>query len=309
MLGRALTKVLTEAGYRNVVAVDRSRVDLRDQAATEKLLQSERPDAVFLVAGKVGGIMANSKYPAEFLYDNLMIAANVIHGAHKAGVRRLVYTVSNCAYPKECPQPMRPEFILTGPPEKTNEPYALGKLAGLSLCQSYSREYGVCYTPAIPCSLYGPHDNFDPEFSHVLPGLLAKFHFAAKRGDSTYSAWGTGKPRRELMFSEDCARALLFLAEHYGSSDPINIGMGDDISVREISEILKDVTGFKGQIEFDTSKPDGAMRKLLDSTPLSTLGFKPKVSVKDGIALTYEWFQKATQTPGMVRGLEKLTTL
>jgi GDP-L-fucose synthase len=265
-------------------------LDLRDQAAVDRWFRDHRPEIVFLVAGTVGGILANSTRPAEFLYDNLMIHATVVHAAYRWSTRRLLYLGSSCIYPRAAPQPLHENALLTGPLEPTNEAYAVAKISGIKLCETYRRQYGCDFVSALPTNLYGPGDSFDLENSHVLPALLRKFHEARRAPDRRVVVWGTGQPRREFLHVDDLADACLFLIEHYDEPGPINVGSGKDLTIRDLAELIREVVGAEVQVEFDESKPDGMPRKLLDVTKLSALGWKPKIGLREGIESTYRWF-------------------
>lgn len=290
LVGSALCRKLRAEGYRNLLTATREQLDLRDQAAVNYWFRANRPEYVFLVAGTVGGILANSTRPAEFIYDNLMIHATVVHAAHLYGVRKLLYLGSSCIYPRECPQPMKEEYLLTGALEPTNEPYAVAKIAGIKLCQAYRRQYGCNFISAMPTNLYGPHDNFDPETSHVLPALLRRFHEAAAEGRREAVVWGTGRPRREFLHVDDLAEACLFLMERYEGDQHLNVGTGEDVSIRELAELVAEVVGFRGEIRFDPSRPDGAPRKLLDVSRIRAAGWQPRIALPEGIRQTYAWF-------------------
>ncbi|AWL41202.1 MULTISPECIES: GDP-L-fucose synthase [unclassified Streptomyces] len=289
LVGSALTRRLTEDGH-EVVTRGRDDLDLRDAAATGAFLRDVRPDAVVLAAAKVGGIMANSTFPVQFLEDNLRIQLSVIAGAHAAGTRRLLFLGSSCIYPKHAPQPIREDSLLTGPLEPTNEPYALAKIAGIAQTQAYRRQYGASFISAMPTNLYGPGDNFDLETSHVLPALIRRFHEAARDRAPEVTLWGSGSPRREFLHVDDLARACVLLLEAYDDAEPVNIGCGEDLTIRELAETVREVTGYQGRIAWDTSKPDGTPRKLLDVTRLTALGFRPRIPLRDGVARTYAWW-------------------
>ena len=282
-----------------VVTRTHADLDLTDQAAVRAFMQAERPDVVILAAAKVGGIHANDTYPAEFIHDNLMIACNVIHQAHAAGVKRLLQLGSSCIYPREAAQPMAEDALLTGPLEPTNEPYAIAKIAGIKLCESYNRQYGVDYRSVMPTNLYGPGDNFHPENSHVLPALMRRFHEAAQEGRDEVVIWGTGTPRREFLHVDDMAEASLFVldldpATYQANTQPmlshINVGCGEDVSIRELAGMIADVTGFEGRISCDASKPDGTPRKLMDVSRLSDMGWRAQIPLERGLEETYGWF-------------------
>ena len=300
MVGSAIMRKLSDhAGVSEVLTRDRDGLDLTHQSATHSFLRQTKPDLVILAAARVGGIHANHRLPAEFIYQNLMIEANVIHGAFKAGVARLLFLGSSCIYPRDAPQPIREEALMTGPLERTNAPYALAKIAGITLCESYSRQYGVDYRSVMPTNLYGPHDNFHPEHSHVIPGLIRRFHDAKRAGADHVAIWGSGQPRRDFLHVDDLADALLFVAdltpdrfrEATGpDASHLNIGSGQDTSIAELAELIGHVVGFDGQLEFDPSKPDGTPRKLLDVNRISKLGWAPTIRLRDGIEATYRWF-------------------
>jgi GDP-L-fucose synthase len=292
MVGSALMRRLNAEGFSNVVTRDRSQLDLADESAVAKLFAAEQPAVVILAAAKVGGIKANNDFPVEFLFDNLRIQNNVIHAAHEAGVRKLLFLGSSCIYPKFAPQPIPETALLSGPLEPTNEAYAIAKIAGIKLCQAFSREYGANFISAMLTNLYGPNDNFDLETSHALAALLRKAHEAKTRKERKLIVWGSGKPRREFLYVEDLASACLFLLEKYDSPEIINVGCGEDLSIRELAELICDVVGFDGELAWDTTKPDGTPRKLLDITRLRRLGWRPAIPLRDGIAQTYDWFLK-----------------
>lgn len=288
MVGSALVRKLRAHGYAHLVLRTRSELDLTDQRATFEFLAVERPDYVFLAAAKVGGIAANNAQRGDFLYENLAIESNVIHGAHCAGVQRLMFLGSSCIYPRECPQPIREEYLLTGPLETTNEPYAIAKIAGLKLCETYRAQYGRLYGAVMPSNLYGPGDNFDLATSHVLPALLRKAHEARSRGAGELVVWGSGLPRREFLHVDDLADACVFLMEHQASSPVVNVGVGEDLSIAELARLVARIVGFEGRIVFDPSKPDGTPRKLLDVSRLRAFGWKAKTDLPTGIAAVYE---------------------
>jgi GDP-L-fucose synthase len=289
MVGSAIIRRLAEADA-EVLTVGRDKIDLRAQAAVEAFVAKERPDAIVLAAAKVGGIVANDSFPAEFLYDNLMIEANIIHAAHKADIDRLVFLGSSCIYPKFAPQPIPEDALLTGSLEPTNEWYAIAKIAGIKLCQAYRKQYGRRYIAVMPCNLYGRNDNFDLTTSHVLPALLRKFHEARTKGVAEAVVWGTGTPRREFLYVDDLADAVAFLLESYDGVLPINCGAGVDVTIRELAETIGRVVGFSGALVFDTTKPDGTPRKLMDSSRMAALGWKPRTSLEQGIAEVYRWY-------------------
>ena len=290
MVGSALVRRLEAEAFSNVVTRERSQLDLTDESAVAKFFAEERPDVVIVAAAKVGGIKANNDYPVEFLVENLRIQNNVIRAAYKNGARKLLFLGSSCIYPKFAPQPIPETALLSGPLEPTNEAYAIAKIAGIKLCQAYAREYGANFISAMPTNLYGPNDNFDLETSHVLAALLRKAHEAKTRNDRNLVVWGTGKPRREFLHVDDLASACLLLLEKYDSPEIINVGCGEDISIRELAELICEVVGFDGELAWDTTKPDGTPRKLLDVTKISALGWKPAITLRDGIKRTYDWF-------------------
>ena len=292
MVGSALVRALEAAGFTNLITRDRAELDLADSAAVTKFFEKEKPAIVIFAAAKVGGIKANNDKPVEFLLENLSVQNNVIASAHENGVRKLLFLGSSCIYPKLAPQPIPEGALLSGPLEPTNEAYAIAKIAGVKLCQAFSREYGDNFISAMPTNLYGPNDNFDLETSHVLAALLRKAHEAKRSGARELVVWGTGTPRREFLHVDDCASACLFLLEKYDSPQIINVGCGEDISIRELAEMICDVVGFKGELAWDKTKPDGTPRKLLDVSKLRALGWKPTIPLRDGIARTYDWFLK-----------------
>lgn len=290
LVGSAIVRRLQADSYSQLLLRSSGEVDLRSQAAVEQFFAKERPEFVFLAAAKVGGIHANDTYPAEFIRDNLQIQTNVIDAAYRHGASKLLFLGSSCIYPKHAPQPMPESCLLTGPLEPTNEWYAIAKIAGLKMCQAYRRQYGFNAIAAMPTNLYGPGDNFDLQTSHVLPALIRKFHEAKARGAAEVVVWGTGTPRREFLHVDDLARASLFLMNHYDSADPINVGWGEDVSIGELAGAVGEVVGFSGNLRFDTTKPDGAPRKLLDVSRLRSLCWAPEIRLRDGIAATYRWF-------------------
>ena len=296
MVGSAIVRRLEAAGYTRIVTRSHAELDLTSQAATAKFFASERPDYVFFAAAKVGGIHANNVYRADFIYRNLMMEANVVHAAWQAGVERMLFLGSSCIYPRDCPQPIREEYLLTGPLEQTNEPYAIAKIAGVKLCENYNRQYGTRYVSAMPTNLYGPNDNYDLETSHVLPALIRKAHEAKKRRLPEFVVWGSGQVRREFLYVDDMADACVFLMEHPEIGEGLfNVGTGSDATIAELASMVKEIVGFDGQLSFDTSKPDGTPRKLLDVGRLHELGWCAKTSLKAGIALAYEDFQKRNE--------------
>ena len=288
MVGSALVRRLAAGGYRRLITRTHAELDLLDQRAVTAFLADEKPDYSVIAAAKVGGIQANNLYRADFIYQNLMIEANLIHGAHVAGVQRLMLLGSSCIYPRDCPQPIREDYLLTGPLEPTNEPYAIAKIAGIKLCESYNRQHGRQYVCAMPTNLYGPNDNYDLATSHVLPALLRKAHEARERGDAEYVVWGSGTPRREFLYVDDLADACVHLMERGYDGALVNIGTGEDVTIRELAETVMQVVGFEGRIVFDASKPDGTPRKLLDVSRLAALGWRARTALRDGIRLAYE---------------------
>jgi GDP-L-fucose synthase len=290
MVGSALVRRLKTQGFANVVTRERAELDLSDESAVAKFFAAEKPNFVILAAAKVGGIKANNDFPVEFLLANLRIQNNVIRAAYEAGVGKLLFLGSSCIYPKLAPQPIPETALLSGPLEPTNEAYAIAKIAGIKLCQAYSREYGANFISAMPTNLYGPNDNFDLETSHVLAALIRKAHEAKNRNARELIVWGSGMPRREFLHVDDLASACLLLLDKYDSPEIVNVGCGEDISIRELAELICDVVGFNGELAWDTTKPDGTPRKLLDVTRIRALGWKPEISLREGIARTYEWF-------------------
>jgi len=291
MVGSAIVRQLEAEGFNNLLTADRSQLDLMNESAVAKFFLEEKPTVVICAAAKVGGIKANNDYPVQFLLDNLRIQNNVIRSAHESGVRKLLFLGSSCIYPKFAPQPIPETALLSGPLEPTNEAYAIAKIAGIKLCQAYCRQHGRNFISAMPTNLYGPNDNFDLETSHVLAALIRKAHEAKMRNEQNLIVWGTGKPRREFLHVDDLVSACLLLMEKYDSPEIINVGYGEDISIRELAELICDVVGFNGELAWDTSKPDGTPRKLLDVSKLGALGWRPAISLKDGIARTYQWFR------------------
>jgi len=288
MVGSALVRQLQVQGYEQIVTRSRNQLDLLNQQAVTAFMADEKPDYVFIAAAKVGGIQANNQYRADFLYQNLMIEANLIHGAHVAGVQRLMFLGSSCIYPRDCAQPIKEEYLLTGPLEQTNEPYAIAKIAGIKLAESYNHQYGREYVSVMPTNLYGPSDNYDLANSHVLPALLRKAHEAKLRGDAEYIVWGSGAPRREFLYVDDLAEACVFLMKQGYAGPLLNVGTGEDVTIRELAETVMSIVGFGGRIAFDSSKPDGTPRKLLDVSKLSDLGWRARTSLCDGIRLAYD---------------------
>ena len=290
LVGHALVRLLQARGFTNLITRSRAEVDLRDERAVRDFFAEEAPEVVVLAAAKVGGIKANMDTPVEFLIENLQIQNNVIRTAHEAGARKLLFLGSSCIYPKFAPQPIPESALLSGPLEPTNEPYAIAKIAGVKLCQAFVREYGANFISIMPTNLYGPGDNFDLETSHALAALLRKAHEAKMSGTGEMIVWGTGEPRREFLHVDDLAAAVLFLLEKYDSPEIINVGCGEDISIRELAELICDVVGFRGELTWDRSKPDGTPRKLLDVSKIKKLGWQPTISLRDGVARLYEWF-------------------
>ncbi|HQY10577.1 MAG: GDP-L-fucose synthase [Ferruginibacter sp.] len=290
MVGSAIVRALKQKGFANLVYRTSKELDLRDQAAVERFFKDEKPQFVFLAAAKVGGIVANNTYRAEFLYDNLMIVSNIIHAAHAHAVTKLLFLGSSCIYPKMAAQPIKEEYLLTGPLEYTNEPYAIAKIAGIKLCESYRDQYGADFISVMPTNLYGINDNYHPENSHVLPALIRRFHEAKVSGLNEVVIWGSGSPKREFLFADDLADACLFLMEEYSHKEIVNIGCGEDLSIKELAEMVKEVTGYSGNLVFDTGKPDGTPRKLLDVSKINALGWRYKTSLKEGMNIAYQDF-------------------
>jgi GDP-L-fucose synthase len=290
MVGSAVVRRLERLGTCTVVTAERDLVDLTRQIEVERWTEQNRPDVVIMAAARVGGIKANDTRPGEFIYENLAIQTNVIHAAHRTGVRKLLFLGSSCIYPRDVAQPMSEDALLTAPLEPTNQWYAVAKIAGIKMCQAYRRQYGRDFISVMPTNLYGPGDNFNLESSHVLPALLRKIHGAKREGRDEVVIWGTGTPKREFMYVEDLADALIFLLEHYSGEEHINVGVGSDISIRELAETIADAVGYRGRFVYDTSMPDGTPRKLMDSSRLTALGWQAKTPLADGVRLTYEWF-------------------
>jgi len=296
LVGSAILRRLRSERYGNLILRTHKELDLEIQKDVNDFFDHERPECVFLAAAKVGGIYANNSYPADFIYNNLIIEANVIHAAYRYGVKKLLFLGSSCIYPKSASQPMKEEYLLTGELEPTNEPYAIAKIAGIKLCQSYNRQYGTNFISVMPTNLYGPNDNYDPMNSHVPPALIRRFHEAKIQKLPFVEVWGTGTPRREFMCSLDMAEACIFLMENYNSGEIINIGTGEDITIRELAALISEVIGYQGEIRWDNTKPDGTRQKLLDVSKLQNMGWKHKTSLKDGLHLTYQDFLKTNQT-------------
>ena len=293
LAGSAITRKLQSDGFTDLILRTREQLDLTDRAAVNRFFETERPEYIFVAAAKVGGIVANNAYPADFIRDNLAIALNVIDAAHTYGAAKLLFLSSSCVYPKLAPQPMKEEYLLTGALEPTNEPYAVAKIAGMKLCESYHRQFGSRFFSVLPTNLYGPNDNFDLQNSHVLPAMIRKFHEAKERGESVVTLWGTGKPRREFMHVDDLADACVFLMRAYDAGAPVNIGTGTDLTIAELASTIAAIIGFDGEIEYDTSKPDGTPRKLLDVSRLSGLGWKAHIALEEGIKQTCAWYVSA----------------
>ena len=288
MVGSALLRKLTAEGHSNLLYRTSAELDLTRQADTEAFFAAERPEYVFLAAAKVGGILANDTFRADFLYQNLMMAANVMAAAHQYGVRKLIFFGSSCIYPKLAAQPLSEDSLLTGPLEPTNEPYAIAKIAGVKLCETYRAQYGADFISLMPTNLYGPNDNYHPEHSHVLPALLRRFHEAKESDVEAVTVWGTGSPRREFMHVDDLADAAYFLAQQYSAPEPINVGVGEDISIKELATLIADIVGYRGELRFDTTKPDGTPRKLMDTTKLQALGWRHSINLREGITAVYQ---------------------
>lgn len=304
LVGAAILRRLQAEGYTNFITATSRELDLREQSAVRTFFAERRPDYVFLAAAKVGGILANDSYPAEFIYDNLMMEANVIDAAYRNGAKKLLFLGSTCIYPKLAPQPLKEEYLLGGPLEPTNEWYAVAKIAGIKLCQAYQRQYGARFIAAMPTNLYGPGDNFDLEKSHVMPALIRKFHEAKIAGAPSVVVWGTGKPLREFLHVDDCARACVFLMAHYEGTDIVNIGTGSDLPIGELAALVKKAVGYTGDIVFDASKPDGTPRKLVDVGRILALGWQPEIGLEEGIRNAYEWFLAQVDAAGsQVRGM------
>lgn len=296
MVGSAIHRALEQKGYTNLIFRSSKELDLRNQNDVELFFKNEKPEFVFLAAARVGGIHANNSYRAEFIYDNLAIELNVIHAAWKNKVSKLLFLGSSCIYPKAAPQPMKEEYLLSGYLEETNEPYAIAKIAGLKMCEAYASQYGCNFISAMPTNLYGPKDNYDLQNSHVLPALIRKFHEAKLRNDETVTVWGSGMPRREFLHVDDLAQACLLMMTDYNESGFLNIGYGDDIRIDELAHLISGIVEYKGKISFDTSKPDGTVRKLMESSKILALGWRPKINLKNGISATYELFKHSMQT-------------
>ncbi|MEY5002541.1 MAG: hypothetical protein RL678_350 [Pseudomonadota bacterium] len=306
MVGSALVRVLEAKGYTNILTRTRDELDLLNQQDTYAFLQQEKPDYIFIAAAKVGGIVANNTYRADFIFQNLQIETNLIHGAHLAGVQRLMFLGSSCIYPRDCPQPIKEEYLLTGPLEPTNEAYAIAKIAGIKLCEAYNHQHGRQYISVMPTNLYGINDNYDLETSHVLPALIRKAHEAKIRGDKTLTVWGTGTPRREFLFADDLADACVFLIEKDYSGPLLNVGIGQDITIRELADVVCQIVGFEGDLIFDHDKPDGTPKKLLDVDHLLRQGWAARTALRQGIFLTCRAFRNGNPPSGGIHvGMEK----
>ncbi|WP_143315775.1 GDP-L-fucose synthase [Clostridium sp. HBUAS56017] len=290
LVGSAIVRGLETKGFTNIVVRTHAELDLKDSTKVEDFFKSEKPEYVFLAAAKVGGILANSNYPADFIYENLQIQNNVIGMAHKYKVKKLMFLGSSCIYPKMCPQPIKEEYLLSGYLEETNEAYALAKISGLKMCQFFNKQYGTNYISVMPTNLYGPYDNFHPQNSHVMPALIRRFHEAKESNDKEVVVWGSGTPLREFLYSEDMADACIYLMETYEGNDFFNIGTGKEITIKGLAEMIKEIVGYEGKLVFDSSKPDGTPRKLLDVSKLEEVGWKYKVELRDGIEKAYKWF-------------------
>jgi len=297
MVGSAIWRELKRGGFTHLLGRSHAELDLLDASAVAKFFAEQKPEYVFVAAAKVGGILANDRHPADFLFTNLEIQNNLIHGAYQSGVKKLLFLGSSCIYPKLAPQPLKEEYLLTGPLEPTNEWYAVAKIAGIKLCQAYRRQFGCDFISAMPTNLYGPNDNYDLQSSHVLPALIRKFHEAKTSGVSTVTCWGSGSPLREFLYADDLAAACLFVMENYSAEQFINIGSGSDISIRDLAELVRRVVGFQGQILWDRSKPDGTPRKLMDSSRIFAMGWKPKVDLEHGVRMAYEDFLSNRSLP------------
>jgi GDP-L-fucose synthase len=296
LVGSAITRALTAKKFSNLILKTRQELDLLDQNAVAKFFAAEKPDYVFMAAAKVGGIKANDTYPAEFIYENLVVQSNVIENAYRNGVKKLLFLGSSCIYPRLAPQPIKEEYFLSGPLEPTNEAYAVAKIAGIVACQSYRKQYGANFISLMPTNLYGQNDNFEPVYAHVLPAIIRKFHNAKETNAKSVTLWGTGKARRELLAVDDLADAALFLMEHYDSPEIINVGTGEDITIKDLAEIVRKIVGFQGDILWDSSKPDGTPRKLLDVSKIHKLGWQHKISLENGIEAAYEWYKNSQKS-------------
>ena len=290
LVGSAIVRALEAEGYRNLVLRTHKELDLEDQASVRRFFDAERPTHVVMAAARVGGILANNSFRAEFIYNNLVIQSNVIDAAWRSGVARLLFLGSSCIYPRDCPQPMKEDYLLTGPLEHTNEPYAIAKIAGIKMCEAYNSQYGTSFASVMPTNLYGPNDNFDLASSHVLPALLRKVHEAKVSGARKFTVWGSGTPKREFLHVDDMALACIHVMKRADFKGMVNIGSGEEVSIRQLAELICDVVGFSGSLEFDTSKPDGTPRKLLDIQKLRAMGWRPTIGLQEGIRRTYQWF-------------------
>jgi GDP-L-fucose synthase len=290
MVGSAIVRALSREASVNVLAPSRHELDLMDSRAVHAFMREQTPSQVYVAAAKVGGILANNSLPADFLYDNLMIESNLIHAAFESGVKKLLFLGSTCIYPKLAPQPLKEEYLLSGPLEPTNEWYAVAKIAGIKLCQAYRQQHGCHFISGMPTNLYGPHDNFDLNSSHVMPALIRKFHEAKQADAESVTVWGSGRPLREFLHVDDCAEACLFLMQHYDGEQIVNIGVGEDLSILALAELIKQVVGFEGAVVFDSTKPDGTPRKLVDTTKINGLGWRARIGLEEGIRATYRWF-------------------
>jgi GDP-L-fucose synthase len=291
MIGLSLLRCLEEQGHDNIVTFPKE-LELTDQLNVKDYLIEERPDYLIMAAGKSGGIMANKRYPADFIYDNVQIQSNIIHFSYQAGVKKLVFLASSCSYPRDCLQPTREEYLLTGPLEPTSEAYAIAKLAGIKMCQAYNFQYGTDFVPLVPTNIYGPGDDFDPETGHVMAALISKMHRAKMQGAKEVSIWGTGLARREFLYVDDLAKAIIFVLSNHNRQDVINVGFGDDLTIRDLAFLIKGIIDYDGEIFFDESKPEGAMLKRLDGTRMTKMGWRPTISLSEGISRTYEWYKK-----------------
>ena len=292
LVGSAIQRILKRKGYKNIITRTRSELELLDSVSVKKFFSEVKPKYVFLAAAKVGGIYANNKFPADFIRENIVVQTNIIHESWKNGVEKLLFLGSSCIYPKLCPQPIKEEYLLSGELESTNDAYAIAKIAGIKTCQSYNKQYGTKFISVMPSNLYGENDNFHPENSHVLPALIRKFHLAKKTNAKSVIVWGTGGARREFLHSDDLAEGVIFLMDNYFGDEIINIGFGEDQTILELAEIIRDVIGYNGKLIFDPSQPDGTPRKILDSSKIFSLGWKPKIILKEGINMVYKWYKK-----------------
>jgi len=292
MVGSAIVRALASQGCKQILAPGRQALDLGHAANVREFFARERPAYVFVAAAKVGGILANDSYPADFLYDNLVIETNLIHAAYEFGVKKLLFLGSTCIYPKLAPQPLKEEYLLTGPLEPTNEWYAIAKIAGIKLCQAFRRQHGCNFISGMPTNLYGPNDNYDLQSSHVLPAMIRKFHEAKEKGEPTVTLWGSGRPLREFLHVDDCAEACIFLMQHYEGEEHVNIGVGSDLSILELAQLVAKIVGFEGDLVFDASKPDGTPRKLVDTSKINALGWRPRIGLEAGIRQAYAWFRE-----------------